>query len=87
MGDTCPHTCCVMCDNDPCDQRMVCCQAMMMDCQSMCKDCDQTCKMNCCAMCQAQCQTVCSACSKADCSMQQAMAGEMRKQLITKTYL
>ncbi len=68
MAD-CPHICCVMCDKQPCEQRMECCQGCMMCCQEMCEECDQTCKMQCCAMCQAQCQTLCGACPKTDCSM------------------
>jgi len=91
---TCPHTCCVMCKQADCNQRMDCCQACMMNCQEMCQECEQTCKMGCCTMCQAQCQTVCAACSKTDCSMHQVMSerkalesAEIRKKLIAKTYL
>lgn len=67
--ECCPHTCCVMCENQPCEQRMECCQGCMMCCQKMCEDCEKDCKMDCCAMCQAMCQTMCGACCKVDCSM------------------
>lgn len=66
--DSCPHTCCVMCDKDPCEQRIECCQGCMMCCKEMCEDCEKDCKMSCCALCQAEHQSVCGACSKTECS-------------------
>lgn len=81
MGDTCPHTCCVMCDRDPCEQRLECCQAMMMDCQHMCEECDQSCKMDCCSMCRSQEQTLCTACDKSECSMSMEMHGDKSQQM------
>ena len=90
---TCQQTCCVMCKQADCNQRMECCQACMMCCKSVCKDCEQTCKMGCCALCHAQCQTLCAGCSKVDCSMHTVMSErkvlddvELRKRLIAKTY-
>lgn len=90
---TCPHTCCAMCNQADCNQRIDCCQACKMCCQSVCKDCEQTCKMGCCALCQAQCQTLCAGCSKEECSMHMVMSErkaldsvELRKRLIAQTY-